>query len=36
MNMKKDKAGAIWGYITPQKAVDITKEITKVGRLSAD
>jgi flagellar motility protein MotE (MotC chaperone) len=30
MNMKKDKAGAIWGYITPQKAVDITKEITRV------
>jgi len=31
MNMKKDKAGAIWAYITPQKAVDITKEITKAG-----
>jgi len=30
MNMKKDKAGAIWGYITPQKAVEITKEITRV------
>ena len=29
MNMKKDKAGAIWGYISPQKAVDITKEITR-------
>ena len=27
--MKKDKAGALWGYLTPQKAVDITKEITR-------
>jgi flagellar motility protein MotE (MotC chaperone) len=32
MNMKKDKAGAIWGYISPQKAVEITKEITRAGR----
>jgi flagellar motility protein MotE (MotC chaperone) len=31
MNMKKDKAGAVWGYISPQKAVEITKEITRVG-----
>ncbi len=31
MNMKKDKAGAIWGYISPQKAVEITKEITHTG-----
>jgi len=31
MNMKKDKAGALWAYITPQKAVDITKEITRHG-----
>lgn len=31
MNMKKDKAGALWAYITPQKAVDITKEITRSG-----
>lgn len=31
MNMKKDKAGAIWGYINPQRAVEITKEITRVG-----
>ncbi len=31
MNMKKDKAGAIWGYLTPQKAVEITKEITRSG-----
>jgi flagellar motility protein MotE (MotC chaperone) len=31
MNMKKDKAGALWAYITPQKAVDITREITRAG-----
>lgn len=31
MHMKKDKAGALWAYITPQKAVDITKEITRNG-----
>lgn len=31
MNMKKDKAGAIWGYLTPQKAVEITREITGKG-----
>lgn len=29
MSMKKDKAGAVWGYITPQKAAEITKEITR-------
>lgn len=31
MHMKKDKAGAIWGYLTPQKAVEITREITGAG-----
>ncbi len=31
MNMKKDKAGALWAYISPQKAVDITREITRNG-----
>jgi flagellar motility protein MotE (MotC chaperone) len=31
MNMKKDKAGALWAYLSPQKAVDITKEITRSG-----
>ncbi|MHB8907982.1 MAG: MotE family protein [Syntrophales bacterium] len=29
MNMKREKAGNIWGYLTPKKAVDITKEITR-------
>jgi flagellar motility protein MotE (MotC chaperone) len=32
MNMKKDKAGAIWGFISAQKAVEITKEITRSGK----
>lgn len=30
MNMKRDKAGAIWGYLSPQKAVEITREITRI------
>lgn len=29
MNMKRDKAGAIWGYLSPQRAVEITREITR-------
>jgi len=29
MNMKKDKAGLIWGFLTPHKAVEITREITR-------
>jgi len=29
MNMKKDKAGLIWGYLSPQRAVEITREITR-------
>jgi flagellar motility protein MotE (MotC chaperone) len=32
MNMKKDKAGAVWGFISAQKAVEITKEITRSGK----
>ncbi len=36
MNMKKDKAGAVWGYITPQKAAEITKEITRNGGRQTD
>jgi len=31
MNMKKDKAGALWAYITPNKAVEITRQITRSG-----
>lgn len=36
MNMKKDKAGAVWGYITPQKAAEITREITRNGGRTAE
>jgi len=32
MNMKGKKAGAIWGYIKPSKAVEITSEIIKSGK----
>jgi len=28
MQMKRDKAGAIWGFLNPQKGVEITREIT--------
>lgn len=31
LNMKRDKAGALWGHISPQKAAEITKEITAIG-----
>lgn len=30
MNMKRDKAGTIWGYLSQKKAGEITKEITRV------
>lgn len=36
MNMKKDKAGAIWGFISPQRAVEITREITRTGRAQSE
>jgi flagellar motility protein MotE (MotC chaperone) len=36
MNMKRDKAGNIWGYLTPRKAVDITKEITRSLKAAAE
>lgn len=29
LNMKRDKAGAVWGYLSPQKAVEITREISR-------
>jgi flagellar motility protein MotE (MotC chaperone) len=32
MNMKRDKAGLIWGFLTPQKAVEITREITRTSK----
>lgn len=36
MNMKKDKAGALWAYLTPAKAVEITKEITRAGGFKSE
>ncbi|MDR2861116.1 MAG: hypothetical protein LBV07_00990 [Syntrophobacterales bacterium] len=30
MNMKKDKAGAVLGHLNPQRAIEITKEITRI------
>lgn len=36
MNMKRDKAGAIWGYLSPQKAVEITREITRAKSQSSN
>ena len=35
MNMKKDKAGAVLGHLNPQRAVEITKEITRISGASA-
>ena len=29
LNMKRDKAGALWGYISPQNAVEITRAISR-------
>jgi flagellar motility protein MotE (MotC chaperone) len=29
IQMKRDRAGAIWGFLSPQKATNITKEITQ-------
>lgn len=36
MNMKRDKAGIVWGYINPQRAVEITREITRSGRFAPE
>ncbi len=36
INMKRDRAGLIWGFLAPQKAVEITNEITKTTRRSAE
>ena len=34
INMKRERAGLIWGYLNPQKAVEITREITKTTKTS--
>ncbi|MFO7569292.1 MAG: hypothetical protein R6W75_05800 [Smithellaceae bacterium] len=31
INMKREAAGALWAFISPQKAVEITREITRAG-----
>jgi flagellar motility protein MotE (MotC chaperone) len=36
INMKRDRAGLIWGYLTPQKAVAITNEISRTNRSPAE
>ena len=36
INMKRDRAGLVWGYLSPQKAVQITHEITGTPRPTAD
>ena len=36
INMKRERAGLIWGYLTPQKAVAITHEITRTARPAAE
>lgn len=36
INMKRDKAGLIWGYLSPQKAVQITQEVTGQARPAAN
>lgn len=36
INMKRERAGLIWGHLDPQKAVEITNEITKTARLALE
>ena len=36
INMKRDRAGLIWGYLNPQRAVAITNEITNTAKSSAN
>ena len=33
MNMNNKKAGAVWGYISPARSVEIAREITKAGKI---
>ena len=35
IHMKRERAGLVWGFLNPQKAVEITNEITKANRFSA-
>lgn len=36
INMKRERAGLIWGFLSPQKAVEITREITKKTKNPSD
>ena len=36
INMKRERAGLIWGYLNPQRAVSITNEITNTAKSSAN
>jgi flagellar motility protein MotE (MotC chaperone) len=36
INMKRERAGLIWGYLTPQKAVAITNEVTRTAQPAAE
>lgn len=36
INMKRERAGLIWGFLNPQKAVEITREITKTTKSSPE
>jgi flagellar protein FlbB len=36
MNMKSKKAGAVWGHISPQKAAEITREITQSSKTQGE
>jgi flagellar motility protein MotE (MotC chaperone) len=36
INMKRERAGLIWGFLSSQKAVDITREITKRVKMTAE
>ena len=36
INMKRERAGLIWGYLNPQRAVTITNEITNTAKSSAN
>ncbi|MBN1547769.1 MAG: hypothetical protein JW902_14050 [Syntrophaceae bacterium] len=35
MNMKRDRAGNVLGYLSPHKAIEITREITRVSAKAA-
>lgn len=36
INMKRERAGQIWGHLNPQKAVAITQEITRTAQAAAE